>query len=75
MMKFSFRRVVSALGLGGVAVAPVASFAAVPAAVGTALTDIQTDALAMVDLVWPVLGVILGAFVLIKLGKRVINKI
>jgi Phage major coat protein, Gp8. len=74
-MKERFMRALSVVGLGGLALVPGLSFAAVPAAVGSALTNIQTDALAMVDLVWPVLGVILGAFVLIKLGKRVINKI
>jgi hypothetical protein len=75
MMKSDLRRGLSVLGLGGLAVVPVASFAAVPAAVGGALAAIETDALEMIDLAWPVLGVILGAFVLMKLGKRVINKI
>ncbi len=51
------------------------ALADVPAVVGTTLTAIQTDALAMIDLVWPVVGSILGAFILLKLFKRAGNKV
>ena len=47
----------------------------VPAVVGTTLTQIQTDALAIVDLIWPVVLTVMGAFILIKLVKRGGNKI
>ena len=50
-------------------------FAAVPAVVGTTLTEIQTDALAVIDLVWPVVLAIMGGFILIKLVKRGGSKI
>ena len=56
-----------------VAFTPV--FAALPAVIGTTLTDIQTDALAAIDLVWPVLLAVLGGFILIKIVKRASNKI
>ncbi len=49
--------------------------AALPAVVGTTLTEIQTDALALIDLLWPVVLAVMGAFVLIKLAKRGGNKI
>lgn len=50
-------------------------FAALPAVIGTTLTEIQTDALAAIDLVWPVLLAVLGGFILIKIVKRASNKI
>ena len=56
-----------------VAFTPV--FAALPTVIGTTLTDIQTDALAAIDLVWPVLLAVLGGFILIKIVKRASNKI
>ena len=68
------KRVVLLLGLlASVAFTPV--FAALPAVVGTTLTEIQTDALAAIDLVWPVLLAVLGGFILIKIVKRASNKI
>ena len=42
--------------------------AALPLVVGTTLTDIQTDSLALIDLVWPVVGVITGALPLILIN-------
>jgi hypothetical protein len=44
--------------------------AALSTAIATTLTGIQTDGLALVDLVWPVVGAITGAFILFKLFKR-----
>ncbi len=49
--------------------------AALPAVVGTTLTEIQNDALALIDLLWPVILAVMGAFVLIKLVKRGGSKI
>jgi hypothetical protein len=51
------------------------TMAALPAVVGTTLTGIQTDGLALVDLVWPVVGAVTGAFILFKLFKRGSSKI
>ena len=44
--------------------------AALPAAIGTQLTEIQQDGLDMADLVWPVVITLFGALVLFKLFKR-----
>ena len=49
--------------------------AALSAAIGTTLGSIQSDGLALVDLVWPVVGAITGAFILFKLFKRGANKV
>lgn len=49
--------------------------AAIPAVVGTTLTSVETDALAMIDLVWPIVLSIFGGLLLIKLFKRAGNKI
>jgi len=49
--------------------------AALPAVVGTTITGISTDGLALIDLVWPVVGAIVGGFILIKLFKRGASKI
>ncbi|WP_027855000.1 major coat protein [Marinobacterium litorale] len=44
--------------------------AALPASIGTELTAIETDALALADLVWPVVITLFGALILFKLFKR-----
>jgi hypothetical protein len=46
------------------------AMAALPAVVGTTLTAISADGLALIDLVWPVVGAITGGFILFKLFKR-----
>jgi len=51
------------------------AFAALPAVVGTTITSVQTDALAAIDLVWPVVITLLGAFILIKVVKRAMSKV
>ncbi len=66
--------VVRGVGLVSVAVASV-SFAEVPAAVGTGLTALQSDALDVINLVWPIVITIVGALILIKLFKRASSKI
>lgn len=48
--------------------------AELPTAAGTAITAVQTDGLALVDLAWPVLAAIVGAGIVMKLFKRFINK-
>lgn len=55
--------------------APGAAMAELPAGIQTGLTSIQTDGLALADMVWPVLLALLGAGILMKLGKRFFNKI
>lgn len=49
--------------------------AALPTVVGATISGIQTDGLALIDLVWPVVGAIIGGFILIKLFKRGASKI
>jgi Phage major coat protein, Gp8 len=51
------------------------AMAELPAVVGTTLTGLQTDGLALIALVWPVVGAIIGGFILIKLFKRGASKI
>jgi len=64
------------LGAGSTAVVLAQSASAdLPAGVGTAITAIQTDALAMVDLAWPVVSAIAVAFILFKIFKRVVSKV
>jgi hypothetical protein len=46
----------------------------VPAAATTALTSVQTDGMALIDAGWPILAGITGAFVLMKLFKRVVSR-
>lgn len=53
----------------------VASFAEIPAAVGTTLTAVQGDALDMIELVWPFVLGVFGALLLIKIFKRAGSKI
>jgi hypothetical protein len=50
-------------------------FAAVPAVVGTTLTQIQGDATDTINLLFPVIGAIMSLFVIIKIFKRGGNKI
>lgn len=61
-------------GLSALVVGTNAS-AALSLEVGTALTGLQTDALALVDLLWPVVAAITVAFVIFKLFKRGIGKV
>lgn len=49
--------------------------AAIPAIVGTTLTSVQVDGLAMIDLVWPVMITLFGGILLIKIFKRAANKV
>lgn len=49
--------------------------AALPTGIDTSLAAVQTDALAMADLVWPVVIALFGSVVLFKLFKRYASKI
>lgn len=61
--------------LVGAIVASSQTMAALPVGISTQLTAIQTDGLALADLVWPVLLVLLGAVILMKLAKRFLGKV
>jgi len=60
--------------VGGVVASVGAAHAALPAVIGTTITDVQTDALALADLVWPFLLTLLGVVLLMKYAKRFIGK-
>ena len=63
-------------GAGVLMAAGVSSaFAALPAVVGTTLTEVKDDGLSLADLVWPVILAIMGVSILMKLSKRFGNKI
>ncbi len=49
--------------------------AALSTEIATAFTEIQTDALSLIDLVWPVVAVVTGGFVMFKIFKRGASKI
>ena len=51
------------------------AFAALPPSVSSAMTSIQTDGMALIDLAWPVVAALVGGFVLIKLFKRAASKV
>ena len=61
----------SAATLGGMQ----SAHAALSTEIGTGLTGIQTDALALVDLVWPVVIAVTSAFIVFKLFKRGVAKV
>lgn len=52
-----------------------AAHAVLPAAVGTTVTQIETDANDIFALVFPVVGAILALTIIIKLFKRFSNKV
>ncbi|MDT8385160.1 MAG: major coat protein [Gammaproteobacteria bacterium] len=60
---------------GILSTASVGAFAAVPAVVGTTITGMQTDALSVIDLIWPIFAAIVGGFFLFKIVKRGIAKL
>ena len=62
-------------GMGGLLGATHQANAALSTEIGTGLTAIQTDALALVDLVWPVVIAVTGAFIVFKLFRRGVSKV
>lgn len=76
-MNKQFRNVARTAGLAVTsALAVVGSAqAALPASVTSAMTSIQTDGMALIDLAWPVIAALVGGFVLIKLFKRAASKV
>lgn len=48
---------------------------AVPASFDTTMADLQDAGLSLADKVWPYMLAILGAFILLRLGKKFVNKI
>ena len=67
--------VASALSALALALAPGLANAALPAAVGTSITSMQTDSLALADLVWPPLIALTAVAIVMKMFKRFSSKI
>jgi len=61
----------SAVVISGIA----SAHAALPAAIATEFEKVQTDGLALADLVWPILLALFGAVLLMKLAKRFGSKV
>lgn len=49
--------------------------AALPAGISSGLSTVQSDGLALIDLIWPVVLALFGGMVLFKLFKRAGSKI
>ena len=75
MMNSIKGKIAACAGLVAASLASFQASAALPAVVGTSLTEVQTDALAAIDLVWPVVMAVLGGFVVLKIVKRAAGKI
>lgn len=60
---------IAALGIVG------AAHAELPASVATTMAEIQADGQGMFDAVFPVIGVLVGLSIVIKLFKRFSNKV
>ena len=75
-MNTAKKLLVNLAGAGALLAASVgAAHAELPAVVGTTLTAIKTDGMALADLVWPIMLAFLGAALLMKLSKRFGNKV
>ncbi|WP_018404162.1 major coat protein [Marinobacter gelidimuriae] len=59
---------------GGFTALSTSAAAELPVAVGTAFTGISSDFAALLVLAWPVLGTIVGGFIVMKLFKKFANK-
>jgi len=73
MKKSSFRN--KAILTTAIMTASGLANATLPTGIATGLSTIQTDALALFDLAWPVVLAVFGGGILFKLFKRAGNKI
>ena len=71
MLKQAKTKVIAVLGLSSLS---GLANAALPTAATDAITSIQTDGVAMIDALWPVLVAILGGFTVMKLFRKGVNK-
>lgn len=74
-MKGNKMKKLYAVLVGLVGLVSVNAMAALPASVGTTVTDIQSNGQAIFDLIFPVVGIFLGLAIVIKLFKRFGNKV
>lgn len=59
----------------GAALSPLSAMAALPDGAATAFTTLQTDALALLDLAWPVVIAVTVGFIILKMFKKASGKI
>ena len=57
------------------AAAPFSAMAELPDGAATAFTTLQTDALALLDLAWPVVIAVTVGFIILKMFKKASGKI
>lgn len=74
-MQFKKISAVKAALLASLAAASASSFAALPPGVATTVSDVSDNAKGIFDLVFPVIGLVLGLVIVIKLFKKFTNKI
>ncbi|MCK9235890.1 MAG: hypothetical protein M0P09_06195 [Acholeplasmataceae bacterium] len=74
-MKLTKKSVLTGSISAGVLGLSTSAFAALPAGFSDGLTEMQTDAIGMIDAIWPFLLAIAGAFLAIKIFKRVTSKL
>ena len=74
-LKGTMRRRIAMAVAAGASVVAVQAHAALPTAATAAFTQLQTDGLSLIDLIWPVVGAITVGFVLISLFKRGASKV
>ena len=58
------------LGVGAGALISGSAMAALPSGASDAMSTLSTDAMAMVDLAWPIATAVTVAFILLKVFKR-----
>jgi hypothetical protein len=68
-------RVAFASTVAAVIAAPSVAFAALPLGATTAFSTVQTDALELIDLAWPVVIAVTSGFILVKLFKKAASKV
>ncbi len=73
-MKNIRTRIAQSVVAGSVVLSGAAS-AALPDGATTAFTEVQADALALVDLAWPAVIAVTTGFIILKLFKKAANKV
>lgn len=54
---------------------PSTASAALPTGAATAFSEVQTDALALIDMAWPVVVAVTSGFIILKLFKKSASKV
>jgi len=57
------------------ALSPLSAMAALPEGAATAFTTLQTDALDLLDLAWPVVIAVTVGFIILKMFKKAAGKV